>query len=56
MIRVETCRPDYSGHKETPFESAVDAKRFMRKMRREGYKVLGYECDDPDDAEAMGGR
>jgi len=53
MIVVTTCRPDYTGFKDTTFHDAMCAFRFIKKMRRDGYRVMGYECSDPEDNEVL---
>ena len=54
MTTITTCKPNYTGIKDTKFEDAFAAVKFIRKMKREGYRVLDYMCDDPEDAETIG--
>ena len=49
MITVTTSTKDYKGIKDTTFSDVDSAIRFAKKMKREGYKILGCSCYDPED-------
>lgn len=53
MITVTTTSNDYKGEKDTKFSDVSKAVRFIRMMRRMGYRVIGYSCYDPGDNEIL---